>query len=74
LPGFLDGARGTGPRAFFEGDIFESEAGRIDAHRGTACACLENEFNKTLEEAKNAGFSILDRPKIFLSYTALLKK
>jgi len=34
----------------------------------------KNEFNQTLEDAKNAGFSLSDRPKIFLSYTALLKK
>jgi ubiquinone/menaquinone biosynthesis C-methylase UbiE len=34
----------------------------------------KNEFDKTLEDAKKAGFSIADMPKIFLSYTALLKK
>lgn len=31
-------------------------------------------FEKTLEIAKIAGFSIIDRPKIFFSYAALLKK
>ena len=31
-------------------------------------------FAKTLEIAKNAGLSVIDTPKIFLSHTALLKK
>ena len=31
-------------------------------------------FAKTLEIAKSAGLSVTDTPKIFLSYTALLKK
>jgi SAM-dependent methyltransferase len=32
------------------------------------------DFNKTLEIAKNAGLSIVDRPGIFLSHSVLLKK
>jgi ubiquinone/menaquinone biosynthesis C-methylase UbiE len=31
-------------------------------------------FEKTLEMARNAGLSVVSRPKIFLSHTALLKK
>jgi ubiquinone/menaquinone biosynthesis C-methylase UbiE len=31
-------------------------------------------FNTTLEIAVNAGFSVISQPKIFLSYSALLKK
>jgi len=31
-------------------------------------------FKKTLEIAKSAGLSLVDRPKIFLSYAVLLKK
>jgi hypothetical protein len=31
-------------------------------------------FEKTLEIAKSAGLSLVDRPKIFLSHSVLLKK
>jgi ubiquinone/menaquinone biosynthesis C-methylase UbiE len=34
----------------------------------------QEDFNKTLEIAKNAGLSIIDRPGIFLSHSVLLKK
>jgi hypothetical protein len=32
------------------------------------------DFNKTLEIAKNAGLSVVDRPGIFLIHSVLLKK
>lgn len=34
----------------------------------------KKDFNRTLEKAKSARFSVVDHPKIFLSYTVLLKK
>ena len=34
----------------------------------------KEEFIETLEIVKGAGLSVVDRPKIFLSYSALLKK
>ena len=34
----------------------------------------ENDFNKTLEIAKSAGFSIVDKPRISFSHSALFKK
>ncbi len=34
----------------------------------------KEDFNKTLEIARSTGLSVIDHPKIFLSYTALLKK
>lgn len=34
----------------------------------------ENDFNKTLEIAQSVGLSIVDKPKISLSQSALLKK
>jgi 2-polyprenyl-3-methyl-5-hydroxy-6-metoxy-1,4-benzoquinol methylase len=34
----------------------------------------KDHFEKTLEIAKSAGLATMDRPKIFMSYSVLLKK
>ena len=34
----------------------------------------QEDFNKTLEIAKSAGLSVVERPRIFLSFSALIKK